>query len=269
MPEIQFDPDYVEFDGRLTSTEYWRSNWSGIELPYVIDPLPDMLRILRNLMPRRGMRLLEVGCAPGGWMAFFRKEFDYRVFGVEYVSEAADLARKNLEMLSVEGHVICGDFFKMDEDSPRYDAVFSGGFIEHFRDTDDVVARIAAVAREQVVTLVPNLHGINGAICKAMRRDVYDKHVLIDPTMLRDAHEKAGLITQFCGYVGGVKVARIADRKGPSGGHRYLAQTIDRPVECLNQVFKRVGERTGLSMSARWWSPSVLYVGRVGASERS
>ena len=224
--------------------------------------MPDVLRVLHASMPRGGLRFLEVGCAPGGWMAFFQKEFGYRVDGVEYVPEAAGLARRNLEMLGVEGEVICDDLFEMREAAKKYEVVFSGGFIEHFRDTNDVVARIADLTQDHVVTLVPNLFGINGAICKTVRPEVYDKHVLIDPETLREAHEKAGLTTQFCGYVGGLRLIKIAFGNRFFDRHYRLAASINRPVEYMNQVLRKINEWTGFPWSARWWSPSVLYVGR-------
>lgn len=246
--------------GHLTSRAYWRRTWSGVELPHVTRPSPDVRRILRDILPRDASSLLEVGCAPGGWMAFFWKEFGHRVHGIEYVPESAELARRNLDMLGAEAEVTCGDFFEI-ESSSEYEIVFSAGFIEHFVDTDDVVARITNLATRNVVTLVPNLFGINGAICRVVRRDVYDKHVRLDPETLRRAHEKAGLRTRFCGYAGGIRLINVAAGNPFFERHPHIAASINRPVDYLNRFLRMISEWVPAPMSSRWWSPSVLYLG--------
>lgn len=252
----------TEGAGALTSKDYWRAVWSGLELPYVARPQPDIARALTASLPRGDLRLLEVGCAPGGWMAFFHREFGYRVEGVDYVPQAARLARKNLELLAIDGEVVCGDLFQMEENQARYEVVFSGGFIEHFEETDAVVARIANLSSGHVVTLVPNLYGINGAICRVFQRDVYDKHVRLDPSVLRRAHEKAGLHTRVCRYAGGLRIIEIAVDNPFFAKHPRLAAAINRPVDYLNQVLRKLDKWIGFPRSARWWSPSVLYVGQ-------
>lgn len=57
------------------------------------------------------------------------------------------------------------DFLKFQTDK-RYDIVFSLGFIEHFQDTKDIIARHTELLAEngQLLIILPNLRGINGAI---------------------------------------------------------------------------------------------------------
>ena len=63
--------------------------------------------------PSGDLSFIEIGCAPGGWMAYFARQFGYRVTGVDYVRSACDKTTENLRLLSVTGKVVNADVFEI------------------------------------------------------------------------------------------------------------------------------------------------------------
>ncbi|NLD93752.1 MAG: class I SAM-dependent methyltransferase, partial [Fibrobacter sp.] len=172
---------------KLTSEEYWENFWNNIKLPTVAKPSFDLYNTLLSTLPLndKPATLLEIGCAPGGWLAFFAKIFAYNVMGLEYAKKAASLTRKNLSMQNINAEVIDKDFFNINSIEVQSDIVFSSGFIEHFTDTQNVVNKIYQITNKFVVTIVPNVYGVNGLISKVFRRSVYENHVPIDLNIIR------------------------------------------------------------------------------------
>ncbi len=79
-------------DDRLTTKKYWSQFWHGISLPIITRPSPDIQKVLDNILPKsKDISLVEIGCAPGGMMAYFYRHFGYSVAGIEYVDDAVAL----------------------------------------------------------------------------------------------------------------------------------------------------------------------------------
>lgn len=249
-----------EINERLTTKEYWANVWEGVKLPDVRVPTGDTEQVLRKFLPQN-KRLIEVGCAPGGWMAYYHQNFGYSVDGIEYVPDAAELTKANMKCLGIDDATIwCEDFFSIDTADYDYDVVFSAGFIEHFDDFTGVCGRLADVGRI-VVTVIPNLFGVNGLISRKVRPHVYDKHVLINLQKLREAHEANGLKTQFCNYVGGAQFFRLTDRNKFFQNRTGLAKCVDLPVRAFNRFSRFANQRLMFRPRACWCCPSLMYIG--------
>src|SRR5690348_6765120 len=93
--------------GSLTDTAFWESYWGRMALPDAIDERRSFDRALatglRKLVRADSGDALEVGCAPGRWLAFLAHEFGLRVSGIEYTPDGAAATRRNLELLGVQG----------------------------------------------------------------------------------------------------------------------------------------------------------------------
>lgn len=203
MPE--FAPDH-----RLTDAGFWDGMWEGRRLPSFPDGRHSFDRCLgrelrRALSGKRG-ELLEIGCAPGRWMAFCALELGFRVSGIEYSRAGLAATDRNLALLGVQGsQVVAGDFFSIAPE-PKYDAVLSLGFVEHFDDPDAVVARHAAWLRPggRMVIGVPNFRGIYAPIQRILDVEVLHKHNLatMETEWLHRVGENTGLDMISVGYLG-------------------------------------------------------------------
>ncbi|MCG8697643.1 MAG: class I SAM-dependent methyltransferase, partial [Bacteroidales bacterium] len=190
------------------------------------------------------------------------KQFGYRVSGIEYVEEAAELTRTNMSLQDIEADVLAEDFFAMEEPSKPYDVIYSGGFIEHFEDIPATVERLGRLTGQWIVTQVPNLYGCNGWISKKTRPSVYAGHIRINRSQLRQWHEQVGFTTCFCNYVGGLQWIMPASHTPFFQQHRRLANCLNLPFWLFNKVSKQLSSWFHICPRTPWLARNVIYIGR-------
>lgn len=248
--------------GRLTTERFWETAWSNLRLPATWRPPGDIIRILCSHLPHcNTMTLLEVGCAPGGRLAFFHNRFGYRISGVEYIPAAARATERNLEMQGIAGTVIHADFFQEDAIQSTYDVVVSAGFVEHFDNLDAVVARICSLAKVYVITSIPNLYGLNALLFRLTRPADYAAHKRISRGELRRVHEQCGLETLYCDYVGGINFVSLVS-PATKGFRRALMRLLNTPFRAVSIVSGKTSGLTGFYPRARFFCSGLMYVGR-------
>jgi 2-polyprenyl-3-methyl-5-hydroxy-6-metoxy-1,4-benzoquinol methylase len=254
----------------LMPKRHWAENaWANaVHLPIVITPGAcfGQHELYRHYLGGvRAGKIFEVGCAPGGWLAYFALNFGLQVHGIEYVEEGAQLTRQNLNLLGIEAKIICDDFFSCSLPTSNYDVVFSRGFIEHFSETQVVINRLASLARAGglIVTTVPNFVGLNGSIRKVLAPESYAAHVKMDVKKMRDMHEAAGFSTYFCNYTGVPVLILPWDARG--GDHKPatpVGKMVDLGKRLVNRLCKEICRRSKWVPGSRLLSPTILYIGR-------
>ncbi len=127
-----------------------------------------------------GKKFLEIGCAPGRWMHYFKESFQCEVEGIEYTHDGVLATRDNLEKLGVKAIVHEVDFFENQLPLETYGKVFSFGFIEHFDNIPLVMEKHwSLVARGGFLIVgIPNLRGINEKIQRFYSPEVLAVHNL-------------------------------------------------------------------------------------------
>ena len=179
------------------SEDYWDEFWEGVKLPASVSLRRQKeMDHLINLVDYSGMRTaVEVGCAPGRWMAYFNTRLGLESFGIEYAEASCRLTRKNLELLGVPGHVYHSDFLAFDE--RVFDVVFSAGVIEHFPEPENAVKKLAELCTPGgcVITAIPSFAGINPWISKTFRPTLWAGHYPISLDKMVAMHEAQGLET--------------------------------------------------------------------------
>lgn len=248
---------------KLMSKEYWRRNWEGVSLPVIARPVYDVHRILNNILPKSNkMSFIEIGCAPGKFMAYFNKQFGYSVAGIEYVEDATVATRQNMAIQGIDAQVFNLDFFEAEFSARSYDLAFSSGFIEHFKDLKGVVNKISFLAKQYVVTIVPNCYGVNGFISKIIRPKVFYGHKRIDRNLLRELHEYSGLETLYCNYVGGFQFIMPAAKTVFFDKNKLLTKTINAPFRIFNLMSRTFSKYTNLYPRTKFLVQSLLYIGK-------
>lgn len=169
-PRIPTGRASPEAANSLAQPDFWEQVYlADVRLPARPDPRLAFDRELQGALERyapmaRGQIVLEVGCAPAKWLAFYAERFGARPVGIEYTAVGADLSRRNLAALGIDGEVIEADFFSLE---PRpADLVLSLGFIEHFPDVAPVFSRHADFVPPGglLVIGVPNYRGLLGGL---------------------------------------------------------------------------------------------------------
>jgi 2-polyprenyl-3-methyl-5-hydroxy-6-metoxy-1,4-benzoquinol methylase len=87
-------------------------------------------------------KLLDIGCGSGKWLIYFRRQFGFQVYGVDYSKSACKAAKESLTRNRVKGKIICADIFDVSFQSQYeeyFDIVTSMGVVEHFADPTEVI----------------------------------------------------------------------------------------------------------------------------------
>lgn len=200
---------------RLTEKEYWDSYWRDFKLPVEHKKssgnlyINEILDILGRHIPRgEELRVLEIGGAPGQYLAYIAREFDCRVTSMDYSSTGCEATRHNFELLELDAEVIEADLFgdEMSHFTP-FDVVYSLGFVEHFDDMTNVVSRHLRFLKDDGVLIIgfPNFLGVNGWIMKRFDKQTLDRHNLkvMELSMWDNIERDLGLDPLFKGYIGG------------------------------------------------------------------
>ncbi len=213
-----------------------------------------------------GLKVLEVGSAPGEHLIAFHRRFGYDAYGVDY-SEVGVL--QNRALFAREGinpdHVLRADFFGEDFRArfrESFDVVVSRGFIEHFDDPAEVVARHVELLKPGgiLVVSIPNLSGLNyrlarffDAACAAM----HNRAIMSLPSFRR-LFSAPGMDELYCGYLGLFDFDLF--QAEPGTYRERVRRCAKAPQLLLNLLFRFLSRRGGLTHPAV--SPHLLYIGR-------
>lgn len=199
----------------LTEVEFWETFWKNCALPSEVDmELPSdrcLAQAIRQNLPGITGEVLEVGCAPGKWLAYMGREFGLRPSGVEYSEAGMKATLENFRLLGIAPDAIfTGDFFKMTP--PRqFDVVMSLGFIEHFSDVDSVIELHLRWLKPGGVLIlgVPNFRGVYLPIQRALDKDILAKHNLgiMNLEYFRGIAQRFSLTPVFLDYIGSFEPA--------------------------------------------------------------
>jgi SAM-dependent methyltransferase len=151
-----------------------RGHWNDIYRAAPRMRLPSRLNIstrnLQNLLRRdirRGMRVLEVGFAPGKHLVWVAKVLGADVSGLDYSEPGVANAKRLFDVLGAHGDLRCGDVFETDFAPGSFDLVYSAGLIEHFDDPTEIVRRHVLLAKPAggvALLIIPNYRGIYGTV---------------------------------------------------------------------------------------------------------
>ncbi|MFO1351203.1 MAG: class I SAM-dependent methyltransferase [Gammaproteobacteria bacterium] len=270
MAEGVVTPPAVD-GGRLTAREYWESRWDRVRLPFVFDPARrdpvarEIAKIFAAVLPRQAaLDVLEIGGAPGQFLAYLALEYGFRAHALDYSAVGCAKIRENFALLGRELEVYERDLFGDLGDLPRFDIVLSMGFIEHFDDFAAAVVRHVGLLKPGglLVLGVPNYRGV---AAWAMRR-LAPRHLALHNLAAMDERNWTefarafGLDTVFQGYIGGIQ---------PQNWRRCERPTLAN--QALRFSFKLAAQLTRRSAflrryNSRHWSAYLLGVYRKPAS---
>ena len=190
-----------QYNTNLIGVGQWDSQWSLSRAPRRLRPWRDYLswrfaQVFREHV-KSGDRVLEIGCGGSRFLPYFAKDLGAEVWGLDFAPAGVASARAALLRAGVKGTIVEGDLFTTrDVPQNAFDVVFSGGFIEHFTDTADVLQHIVRFAKPGtglVITEVPNVGGWPfSKLQKRLDPELYAQHVLITRSMMDAAHAEAG-----------------------------------------------------------------------------
>lgn len=262
--EIKNSPD------KLSSEEYWDSVLSGAKLPrvnrhkhYYIT-----MEFLDSVLSTEGKKtFMEVGAGSSGWLPYFAQKYGYIVSGLDYSDVGCKLARENLRILNLKyDEILCLDLFDWKGDK-KYDIIFSYGVIEHFEEPEVVIR----IFREHlnndgvIITLIPNLCGLMGALSKLFVPEIYKIHKVISLEELTELHLKNGFNDIKTNYAGMFLLSVIPWER--SEHFLFKAGSLQRSlnlflIKLFNKLITMIDRFLGLQVRSRYFSPYIISIMR-------
>ena len=248
----------------LTEKEYWDGRWEKVKLPTELTEenagivTKEMLQIIKRYLPGKdGLDILEIGGAPGHWLAYFAKKYHYRIHALDYSKVGCEKLLENFGLLNLDATIYSRDILSDDlSDLPRFDIVYSLGFIEHFSDLDLVVERHLALLKDGGILMlgVPNFLGISRLVLKRLAPQTLSRHNLLnmDINNWRPCEERFRLEVLFRDYAGGFEPGnfrRCEDRTIPNLAMRLI-------FKLLRISFGRI--RYLRRFNSKYWSAYLL-----------
>jgi SAM-dependent methyltransferase len=245
----------------LTDVAYWDRTWADRDVPTPLDPHGDGLNFVvpralhaffSDVFQKAGLhpgdRILEAGCGGSVFVPYFAREFRLVSDGIDNSPTGCALSEAIARRSGIESRIACADVFAPPTEMlGAYDAVCSLGLVEHFVPTEQIIAALARYLRPRaiLVTLVPNLRGLPGALQRRIDPAVYDVHVPLSPEALARAHSECGLEVLDARYLMSINLSAL-NFSGPKS---------------------RVPARIGLRC-ASWISKGIWALEKVGPSIR-
>lgn len=251
---------------RLTSKDFWDAQWSDVAGPIDFDPtrpgFSDVHEMLLRVLPKDPtLRCLEIGCFPGTYMWYFKTFFGYRIAGIEYVDRCISACKENFRKLGMEAEIIHDDVFTYTPPEGRelWDVVASFGFIEHFEDSEKVIARHLDLLKPGgfLVLVIPNHAGLNGEILKRVDHQNYLAHNQMSYERMERALAATGRAELVeGGYRGriGFWATQLYAKAAERGRVAYLL--VRAPLHVLETVGKYVMPNT------KFFAPSSALIAR-------
>jgi 2-polyprenyl-3-methyl-5-hydroxy-6-metoxy-1,4-benzoquinol methylase len=257
----------------LTDNRYWDNNWKEQargskvfeKLMFRINPSSVSFRRILSKYIKPGNKILEIGAAPGLWLASINKQLCGKVYGIDFSDVGCASIETTFERWKAKGKIIRGDVFN-DEFLSTYngffDVVYSLGFIEHFTDPLSAIAVHIKLLRSGGVMIIKIPNFGKGTFTRwAYKLIGLEKHIL-------ETHNFAVMnLDTLKGYLGNFKEIEVLELgyHGPIDLRALVPTTglLSRlKFQYLMEPFVLATGSVSLSMKSRLLSPSILAIAR-------
>ena len=197
-------------ENKRTEVKFWDKYWhkhkkgSG-RVNLLMKDIYDTF--IRYLPSDKNIQVLEIGGAYGEYLMFLYHSLHYRISSLDYSTTGNVATIEKFKQAGVPIQIIERDLFSDISDLPKFDIVYSLGFIEHFDDLTPVVSKHVELVKPGGILLlgIPNLGGIYKRVLRKIAPSFEETHNL--DTMNLDSwknfEEKLNLQPIFKGYIGG------------------------------------------------------------------
>ncbi len=213
-----------------------------------------------------GLKVIEIGSAPGTNLVRLHQTFGYEPYGVEYAEAGANLNREVFRQNGLNpNQVIRADAFSEDflaRYESSFDLVISRGFIEHFTEMEKVMEahlRLLKPGGTLLVT-IPKLTGLPHLLFRYFNPDVIPMHNLgiMNKPRFAALFQRAELQRRVCDYYGTFKVS-VCGAEHLTGYKAKLMNFLMNGQLALNMLFRLAFGKRGAE--SYWTSPYLIYIG--------
>ena len=197
---------------KLTKQGFWEDYWAA----KLKDGKPvrksllmlEIFKVFNKYLPfDSGKNILEIGGAPGEYLLYMTSKFGYQVHSLDYSNVGNEQTKATFLKAGMEVTVYERDLFANNNDLPKFDIVYSLGFIEHFDDPAEAIRKHLDLLKPGGILLlgVPNLSGIYHVVLKHLSPSHDQSHNMSTMNLdkWRNFEKEFELNTVFKGYIGG------------------------------------------------------------------
>lgn len=157
----------------------------------------------KYLFPGKNKTVLEIGCADSNFLCYIAKKIGYKAYGIDYseaIAATADLFKFN----SLPEPILYKEDLFVWKSDKQFDLVCSFGFIEHFDNTDPIIAKhaeLVAPGGKLIITL-PHFAHAQYFLHWLIDRDNLKKHntKIMNLDSIKKAVTKSGLKIEYLSY---------------------------------------------------------------------
>jgi len=256
----------------LSTKEYWDEVLRKAQLPRINSYRNYSYRVTMDfihslLKDAKGKSMLEIGCGSSGWLPYFRKRYELEISGLDYSEVGCEVAEENLRMQKLDFQAIyCKDFLDSNFSLNRkFDFIFSYGVVEHFENTAEILAIFNKLLNPggKLITLVPNLKGLNGYVTRKSMPEIYALHKVMTNKELRKFHMDAGLSIVRSSYVGTFSVAVLPFANSNGWFFKQGTKRRERAltfIGYLDTVFSTFFKITRINLPGKFLSPYIICI---------
>ncbi len=222
--------------------------------------------ILPKYLPHdKGLKVIEIGSAPGETLIKLKESFGLIPYGVEYSEPGVELNRKNFIEHNIDpDNVIHADFSSLEFQEKYkgyFDVVISVGFIEHFDNPKEIIDRHFNLISDRgfLIVIIPNVRGFNYFLGYIFNKDILPLHNL----KIMQEKEFCGLFdreildVKLCRYYGTFDFGLFNTKeKSPM---RFLLSFCKMCQAFLNVIFPWLFKDKGSESS--FFSPYLIFIG--------
>lgn len=232
---------------------FWHEGWSRFEPEF--DPEALGFRDLFDAYFKPGGSCFEIGCYPGRFLIYMCKRFGYTANGIDWTP----LIRTRMPEF-LRGHgVPVGEFYCEDFETFRcdrtFDVVYSLGFIEHFRNLEEIIRKHIALVKPGGTLFLscPNFRGLQYPFHRIFDAENLRAHVVqtMNLTRWRRVLEENGMEVLREGYYR--TIGFWTNPEAAKGFRGRVSGSIVRVAERLDKHFK---------VPNRWLSPHMFSISR-------
>jgi SAM-dependent methyltransferase len=198
-------------DKKLTGQTFWEDYWEekpGKKNNKTSLLIREILKVFDQRLPANpALTILEVGGAYGEYLLYLTRRFGYKAFSLDYSRIGNEQTLETFARAGLQVEVFERDLFADNSDLPKFDIVYSLGFIEHFDEPLHVVAKHLDLLKPGGILLlgVPNYSGVYRKVLKRLAPSIEQTHNMqaMELANWQLFVDKLPIEPIFTGYVGG------------------------------------------------------------------
>ncbi len=242
--------------------KYWRDYTDYLEWEVIYD----------QYFPKQtGLKVIELGSAPGTNLIRLHRTFGYEPFGIEYTEAGAQINRDVFQKNNINpANVIQADVFSeqfLTEYQGQFDLVISRGFIEHFTEMDKVIDAHLALLKDDGLLMIsiPRIRAMPWVFFRFFNPTAIALHNLeiMNKKPFHALFQHRALQELYCEYLGTLKV-QVCSEHSVQGGKRKLLRLMMDVQSVLYMIFRLVFGRRGFETYL--FSPFLIYIGKKKSS---